>query len=182
MKIKDLINNIDKKQVSSVYVGEMASLMGINDIWHYEECDITSYYLGDWLCTDTKVGWRVFFYKDVPVAISSQSARKSDENIEWVSKELYEEVRNYILSFQEFDEEIMLLDLEEEMGETYKIHFNGQLFKHHYKLAYYNGENVEILEELDRKNIIAQNLKIKTSNGEEIVNIRDLDFRFNLND
>ena len=52
----------------------------------------------NWICTDTRVGLAVYMVDGEPVAISAQSARKSSEDVEFVSVEAAKKVREFILS------------------------------------------------------------------------------------
>lgn len=62
---------------------------------------LTYCYYHRWICTDTEVGIRVWYFDDRPVCISWQSSRKSDEEFAWLSEEDFKEVKNYCLSLLE---------------------------------------------------------------------------------
>jgi hypothetical protein len=65
----------------------------------------------NWLCTDTTVGIAVYTLDGEIVGISLQSARKSAENFYWVSKESCQQVREYVESnMQEDQDEPELID------------------------------------------------------------------------
>lgn len=59
---------------------------------------VTTADLITWLCTDTQVGLYAYYFDDELVVISYQSARKSDLNLFWVSAELREKMREFVLS------------------------------------------------------------------------------------
>ena len=59
---------------------------------------VTTADLITWLCTDTQVGLYAYYFDNELVAISYQSARKSDLNLFWVSTELREKMREFVLS------------------------------------------------------------------------------------
>lgn len=52
----------------------------------------------NWICTDTRVGLAVYTFDGVPVAVSAQPARKSSEDIKFVTVEAAKKVREFILS------------------------------------------------------------------------------------
>jgi hypothetical protein len=59
---------------------------------------LTFCYYHRWICTDTQVGIRVWYYDDVPVCISWKPYRKSNEKFGWISTELFNKVKHYALS------------------------------------------------------------------------------------
>lgn len=52
----------------------------------------------NWICTDTRVGLAVYTFDGVPVAVSAQPARKSSEDIKFVTVEAAKKVREFMLS------------------------------------------------------------------------------------
>lgn len=56
----------------------------------YDEFDrrFKKHWIKSWICTDSRVGIAVITLDGEPVAISSQTARKADEEIEFISEEL----------------------------------------------------------------------------------------------
>jgi hypothetical protein len=50
-----------------------------------------------WICTDTRVGLAVYTLDGVPVAVSTQQARKSEEEIEMISAQAVLNVSDYIM-------------------------------------------------------------------------------------
>jgi len=187
MKIRDIVTKVDKSEVNKSYVSfcKLAEEMqlGYPDIDQEEHERLTSYFIGSWYCTDSCVGYKVYFFDDKPVAFSSQTGRKMTECIEWLSTEAYLEVKKYIITFINDDDDVFLADLDEEIGETYKIEFNGQLFDYHKDIPLYDREHVKIIELQKDKNYFGteQQVKIKFETEEEIwVKITDLDFPYNL--
>lgn len=191
MKIKDIINKVDKKHKDDVFIGQIAEQLGI-DVYNWDDQDrLTSYYIGNWYCTDTYVGYKVYFLDDEPVMVSSQTARKNDEHFEWLSKEAFMKVKDYILSFKENDEyEFDLVDLNEDIGETYKIHYHGALFDYHKNIPLFNGVNVSIIEynegqgfnEKKQYNPSLVKVKFHESDKTQWVELKELDFPFNINE
>ena len=184
MLIKDIINKIDKNHK-------------VNCIDFYSFCEnqfelyltsdddserFTAYWIASWNCTDSSVGYKVYFFDDKPVAISSQFGRKLDEDVEWLSKEDHNNVLNYAKTLieEECKDDFIIADLNQDLGDTYKIRFCSQLFNYHMKLPYFNGEKVEIIEKL-KLNVISREVLIKFVDGKTlIVEIDELDFPYNV--
>lgn len=51
-----------------------------------------------WYCTDRNVGLCFYFLNDEFVCASMQIGRKCDEEFEWVSKDIFNKVRDYFLN------------------------------------------------------------------------------------
>jgi len=187
MKISEIIKRVDKSKQfkEDVWIGEMAEELHLN-VSHYEDQDrLVSYWLGNWHCTDTWVGYKVYFLDDEAVAISLQTARKSDEQFEWISREIYYKVRDFVLEYQDKDEyPIDIVDLSEDIGDSYHIHYNGQVFDYHKKIARYQGEEVLITELRKDKDGYGtdQEVKIqfKKNWSEAWVKVGELEFPYNL--
>ena len=186
MKLIDIANKINKSEKNESYVDtdQFSSEFNYEFDWIKQD-RLKAYWIGNWYCTDSYVGYRMYFLDDGPVAISSQMGRKCNENFEWFSKELAWKVREYLISIMPKVEEdelnITIGNINEEVGNGYKIHYNTQILNP--KNAMLNGELVEILERIkDTPDYgIDKNLKVKLSNGEiKIINIEDLDFKYHL--
>jgi hypothetical protein len=151
-----------------------------------EQGRLTSYWVSKWYCTDTHVGHKVYFLDGEPVAISSQTSRKAKESFEWISKETYKKLRDYVLTFLELgmeEAEISIANPDEEVGDSYKIHYCSEIFDFHKKIPFYKGEKVEIIEKTKdaRGYYISKTVKIKFTNGKtQLVDLEELDFPYNL--
>lgn len=187
MKLRDILNIVDKSKhfKDSVDVSRMADVIGLPGYYNYEEQErFVSYFIGSWYCTDSYVGYKVYFFDDEPVAVSSQVGRKCSENFEWLSKDLFLKVKNYVMTFEIEGNEnnIELANLDEEIGEGYKIHFNGQLFDYHKEIPLLNGENVKIIELKKEKNYFGteKSVIIKMKDGsEKWIEVGELVFPYN---
>ncbi len=190
MKLKEIITKVNKSKQfeDKICISEIAEHMDIQVTIFPEQHRITSYFFGSWYCEDTFVGYKAYFLDDEPVAVSSQGGRKSYETIKWVSSDAYKKVRAYVLTFVEEPElNIPLMDPEQEVGETYKINYHGQLFGYHKSIPLLNGVNVKIIEchNGQNRNQYGQYepslVKIQwESKGEEWVELKELDFPYNL--
>lgn len=182
MKIKDLIVNLDRSESTQtdIDLDDLACQFNLysNFKFDYEQTRLTSYWVRSWMCTDTWVGYKVYFFDDIPVAFSSQTARKSSEEIEWVSEDAYRKVKEYISSFAE-QEPISILNLEEEIPDTYKISYASQWLNIN-DTALFNSKEVKVLRRQNFRDWDNNNVIILLNGMETVVNIKDLDFRYNL--
>ena len=185
MKLIDIASKIDKSKKNESFVDttDFSLELGYEFDW-VEQNRFKAYWIGNWYCTDSYVGYRIYFLDDEPVAFSIQEGRKCRKNFKWFSKELALKVRNYLISIipkREEDINFNLCDINEDVGDSYKIQFNSQILNP--DNAMFNGQPIKILERI--KNTpdygIDTMLKIKLFDGEEkIVNIRELDFKYHL--
>lgn len=184
MKIIDIANRIDKSKENEDWV-DISKLGEEFDLYlnHTDQDRLKSYWVGNWCCTDTWVGYKIYFLDDEAVAFSVQNARKSDESIHWFSKDLALKTKEYLLSLSSEEElNINICDTNEDIGDTYKIQFNSQILKRNKPML--NNEYVTIIERMRYKGDygIDQELRVKLKNGEEkIVNVNDLDFKYYTN-
>jgi len=186
MKLIEIANKIDKSKKNESYVDiENFSSEFDLEFGYIDQDRLKAYWVGNWYCTDSYVGYRMYFLDDEPIAFSIQNGRKSNETFKWFSKELALKVKDYLISLMSDDDELKidLCDINEDIGDSFKIGFNNQILNP--KRAMYNGESIEILEEIKDKNNwgIGKELRVKLFNGEEtIINVHDVDFQFNLVD
>lgn len=185
MKLIDIAKKIDKSKKNESSVDTMAFSSEFNYEFDYIEQDrLKCYWIGNWYCTDSYVGYRMYFLDDEPVAVSTQQGRKCNEGFEWFSRELAIKVRDYLISImpkQEDELNFKLCDINEDIGDGYKISFNVEILNP--ERATYNGETIQILERIKENPDwgIDKQLKVKLFNGEKrIININEIVFSFNL--
>jgi len=183
MKLIDIANKIDKSQKNESYVDieDFSSEFDFDFGFNLQQDRIKCYWIGNWYCTDSYAGYRMYFLDDEPVAVSTQGGRKSNEEFEWFSKELALKVKNYLVSLMSEELHIKLCDINDDIGDNFKISYNSNILNPN--KAIYNGESIEILEQIKDKNNwgIGTELRIKLLSGEEkIVDIKEIDFKFNL--
>jgi len=134
VKIKELLDRLEKSDHTKEWV-DFEKLSEQLEIYRYsidwpedEDSRITCYWFVNWICTDTMVGGRVYFFDGEPAAISFQDARKNDENFEWISKDMWKKVFDYMMTFylKDLEEQgVSLVNLEEEIGNSFDgIPFN----------------------------------------------------------
>ena len=184
MNIIDIANKIDKTEKNEEWIDlrEIANKLDL-DIYSadisYDQDRLKCYWVSRWLCDVEYVGQRMYFFDDEPVAISSKS--KCDEYFQWFSEECARKVRDYLLSFEREKELLIsLIDINDEMrAEGIKISSINEIIDT--DRVFYNDEKVEI-KELIRSGSY-EDLIITLSNGEDKkVNIRDLLFKYRLNE
>jgi hypothetical protein len=196
MNFKELISKID---IDKVIENDYDKRSGFDDLVMYFEYEndldykrvdsqgrLFGAYLVGWYCTDTWVGMRVFVFDREVVAFSMQTARKNDEEFEFVSKEAYDKVKDFIRSFtNEPEDEVPLIDPEEKVldSEYYKIEYEGQLIRHTFHhTAILDGETVtvppkKILIDFKKYHILNNKVNIIHNDGrEEEVDVDRLKF------
>ena len=178
MKIKEAFEKVVKteKNMDWVNLTEIAQELNVDYYGYTDNSDIKCYWLGNWKCTDTRVGHRCYFLNDEPLALSYQNARKSNENFYFVSEEMAIKARNYILSLITEEDEMrinIIEDIEEDIRDGYKINFIDQVLD--WSKATYNGKKVKFIEKVVEDGhlpCIATKGRFKMENGEiEILNI-----------
>jgi hypothetical protein len=147
MLLRDAIKNVDRspKNTETADVEHFARIFDINMSWDQRFGErVKEHFIQKWICTDTWVGMKAYYFDGEPVAASYQSARKNDVRLEFLSKEAALKVRDFILTLQIEKEEphIPVLDEVEEIGEFYHVRYNGALLD--YK-GFYKGEEVEVV-------------------------------------
>jgi len=151
MKLKDVIKNInfeDKNIQSDIDWENLGNTFDIPNYWSlwFEQERLKAYFIQKWYCTDSYVGVRAYFLDGKFIAVSSQLGRKMDEDFAFVSKEDAENLKKYIESLinEEEDEiKVEILDLEQELKEFYSVDYNSQIL---HKNAIYDGQKVEIIK------------------------------------
>jgi hypothetical protein len=143
--VREIINSInfdDKRIQTSPDWEKLSSQFGIYNLYWSEDTRLKAYHVKTWLCTDTWVGWVAYFLDSEFVCLSTQNARKSDTEFEFVSKEAHSKLRDYLFSLvDDGSNEIDILDLDEEVSDKYTIAYNSQIL---HKTAWYLGEKVKI--------------------------------------
>jgi hypothetical protein len=186
--LRKLISEIDftnKKLEDCPDWTNLSSEFNINLDWS-DDTRLKSYFIKVHHCTDSFVGIKAYFLDGEFVAVSNQNGRKWPEEFEFVSTEIAEKVKNYLVSLLDPEEYAIHVDiiscLDEDIPNTYKIEYNTQIL---HKKALYNGEYVDIIKtNFESEGIHSPNyfhsVEIKTSNNEKLlVKCTDLDFEYN---
>ena len=148
MKLSELIKLVDKSPANTTsgdiedFARELIACPTYGWSNEFSE-NVKGYWIQKWLCTDTWVGLTAWYWGDEPLAVSWQSARKNDETFQFVNKEIAERLRIYIKTILEtHDPEPTIVDLEEDLGETYTVSWASELLVDE---AFYEGQKVKIV-------------------------------------
>ncbi|MGV4321254.1 hypothetical protein [Bacillus mojavensis] len=183
MKLIDIVNKIDKstQNEDEVNTESIGYELGLDNVPYADQDRIKCYWIGNWYCTDSYVGYRAYFIDNEPVAISTQLGRKCEENFHWFNLELATKVREYLMSLTlEKELNISICDVNEDIGDSYNIEFNAQILNSdRVKL---NNEKVEILEKIKHTPYGTDTkIRIKLPDGKEKnVDVGDLRFGFHV--
>jgi hypothetical protein len=128
MKLKDLIASDDFSAYTKERCGLYNYYGGLSDIIYPDGYQITDDHddaieksgvltriaIREWLCTDTHVGFYLYFVEDIPVATMYQSGRKSYPEWNFLSKDSFALLRKFIIEYkpepQENEFDIPILD------------------------------------------------------------------------
>ena len=115
--IKNIIETIDVSKMELKNVDFYTMCESEFEIFNWltqptDDEKLTYCFYQRWICTDTEVGIRVWYFENEPVCISYQPYRKSDETFGWLSKDCFEKVRDYALSLTDpiSDNNIKIID------------------------------------------------------------------------
>lgn len=111
MTTKDKILSIINTDTSLItdHIYDLCELMGIYE-WLTQKEPLLGYRnYHNWICTDTEVGINVWYFNNDPVAISYNPYRKYGTSYYWLSKEHYINVKNYLHTLQNENDNSMLL-------------------------------------------------------------------------
>ena len=184
--LKQLIEKASQlpKQEYNLWGEDLLSAVGLDIYYHnYDDpVNLTTNHLKQWYCTDTWVGIDVIYLNNNPVAVTNQVGRKMDVNIYFLSEEAKNSVKDYLISLynnqQDCADYLTEDDLNEEMGDYFKIEYSSQVL---YKTAWLNGEQVEITQKPRNLNnkINLHTVAIKHKDGvEKWIDVRELDFEY----
>ena len=184
--LKQLIEKASQlpKQEYNLWDEDLLSAVGLDIYYHnYDDpVNLTANHLKQWCCTDTWVGIDVIYLNNNPVAVTNQVGRKTDVNIYFLSEEAKNSVKDYLISLynnqQDCADYLTEDDLNEEMGDYFKIEYSSQVL---YKTAWLNGEQVEITQKPRNLNnkINLHTVAIKHKDGvEKWIDVRELDFEY----
>lgn len=189
MTLRKIIETARTKKKEPCCVWTMAEKLDIYEpLSEPETVRLEEVWVSHWLCTDTKVGEKVYFLDGAPVAFSCQPARKSDEDIKWLSKDAYKVVEEYLESLREREEFVPTLsesDLDEDYDDHYHVDYASQLLPSTQGYAH-DGAELEYVRDVPNQNEFLRSAGISEAavfkkNGETVelelseVNIRYFD-------
>ena len=125
MKVADIIKAAENslKQEGCDFIDEFSEDLGVEGFigWSAEFGVRVKYVnINTWICTDTEVGLRLFYFDENPIAFMWQSARRSGKNITWVNAHSRKEVRDFIISINEDrnpEEYTSIMDIDKDVPE-----------------------------------------------------------------
>lgn len=190
MRLLDIAKNIDKSEENECYV-DLEVLQQELDlpVYGYAEQDpvrLKAYWVDNWYCTDTWVGGRMYFFDGEPVAYSYQQGRKFEEDFAWFSKEAAEKVRDFVESLSKRELQVNVVDMNENLGDSYKIEFASQVLD--WSKARYHGEPIEFVRVVrpadERPFILDDRVQIRRPGSEWSfeADMEELDFLFHVNE
>ena len=114
----EAINRIAELEVSWGFsVENLANALDRPDLCYAyppdNDTSLKKHWVHKWLCTDTMVGLAIYTLDGRVVAVSSQSARKADEVIEFLSLERANYVKVYLENFRSTDTIPIVTNLDE---------------------------------------------------------------------
>lgn len=153
-------------------------------IVYFPECgnELRCYWVSCWMDTDSFVGTKMYFLNNEPVAISTQTGRKSPEEFKWFSKQAKNNTKEYIhnrISVYKNDKDYSTyVSIDTEICDSYKVDFVSQVPMNMWKRAIYNGHRFTLVDDGSTDN---KKLTIKLDTCEVlVVDIRDIDFMINI--
>lgn len=106
--IKSVQSMIDNKQISHTWgrvdSNTFALNFGLSVYWDQEFSErVKQYFITSWICTDTRVGLSVYTLDSQIIAVSHKSARKNNENIDFISVEAKSQMFDLLASLLKKD-------------------------------------------------------------------------------
>lgn len=151
--------------------------IGWSDTWNER---VKGYWFVRWLCTDTWVGRRVYFLDGEPLAVSYQSARKSDEYIQFVSEEMADKCRKFLYELHgEGEPSYDLCDMDEEFEDHYSFDLSDYFLEDR---GIVDGQDVFIVKrcawpEDETRRWVSEHSIVRFPDGEEkMVNADEISF------
>jgi hypothetical protein len=76
---------------------------------------VKEYFVASWICTDTRVGFSLICLNDEVVALSWQNARKSGKHVEYISKEAYDKLEDFLMTCLDKDDQYTICDMDDDV-------------------------------------------------------------------
>lgn len=131
MKLIDAISNV-KRPIIETWENDppieaLCNELGVETVWD-EGLDqrIRKYPIVSWKCTDTQVGLYAIWMAGEPIAAYFQAYRRSEKRFYWISEEIADQVRNLLLSYTVWVNEISMI--EDRMVEDFPQDSDANIF------------------------------------------------------
>jgi hypothetical protein len=152
MKYIDALNNVDRSRDNSSWINSELFAQALGIYGHLGSPDdfddrMKSYWLVKWYCTDTWVGTRAVFFDDELIGSIEQVGRKYPEEVKFISKEVAQKLREYLLAATMVD--FSIIDSDMEINDTYTVAYGSQLLVDN---AIYDGRPVTIVDSSIKRN------------------------------
>lgn len=154
LKLIEALKRVDRSKSNEAYVS-VEVLCNAVDIetdfmWEmdrHEEFErrIKGYWLIHWLCSDTWVGLRALYFDGELAGVIEQTARKNDEIINFLSVDVTQKIRDFLLSAKSA-QAVNLLNPDEEILETYCVTYGSQILA---KQGFYKGTPVSFVQDCE---------------------------------
>ena len=153
MKLADAIANIDMspENTDGASVEPFEKALGLNTYLSWDESfadRVKQHWLSKWYDSDSWVGTSIYTMDGRAVAVGYCNSRKADEEIEFLSAEVGEEIRAFIMSLATPDP-VPVIDLEQEIGDGYRVNYGSELLT---DKGFYQGQPAEIVARWDGRN------------------------------
>lgn len=117
MNFREALDKLDKATADTGFpeYRKIAAMFSVhNECRDYDlfESRLKKYWVSSWMCTDTIVGLAAYYLDNQLVAVSAQPARKSDENIFFISQPAADLVEKFVSDLEEKSAFITIADLE----------------------------------------------------------------------
>ena len=185
MRLCDIAKRIDKSKKNEVEVDvvKICEELGINFYDWIEQNRLKSYWIAKWLGTDRIVGYKMYFLDDIPVALSTQCSRSTDEAFKWFDINSANIVKDYLFELIQpiNDLNIVTCNIASEIEDSYKIYFNDGVLD--WSKGRYKGKSFNFIERIKETPDYGIDTKIKLEipeYGEIIVDICEIDFLYQL--
>ena len=183
MKLLELISEVDQSASNEVY-GDL-NLESLNSECNLikcfasiEKCNIKQYWLKKYIDVDMEVGISVYVLNGVPVAIATSHHRKTYRpQIEWVSYELFEKTRQYLIELNSTEKIPINLIKDEEMNESYTVpHHNNlplnQMIEH---------STLGLVKTLTTTSCLTDEIMVEDRNNNKVtVSLSELKLKYNI--
>lgn len=199
MTLREVIDRLDKQKEfkdSDIRLDLFAkNNFQLENIEDASQKRFVCYFLLDWVCDESYVGARVYFFDDKPVAYSTQMDSHSDEYLYWFSKEDFENLKKYMMTFyvepKKYEPEPNIIDLDADFefgkdGDYMVFCSSEELTDYKRRNAYYNDDKVVVIKSNkpifnEQKKVFDYFVQIGYPDGRKLDNVNMLDLKFRLN-
>lgn len=151
--------------------------------WHQDEREdrFVGYWLRRVMDTDTHVGTVVYFLDNKAVMIAHQTGRKCDAKIQFIDEAAFQEMREFITLFREFDApDPILLSASSFDIDEFVVFENANYVVE--RKAIYMGKLVEVAHVPYNLPQTNSDIYVVIDGEKKLINVNELSFPLNLSD